>query len=384
MDSPNRKCIGILFTYFAADWLGGHYYLINIINSLGSLPEAEQPKIIVFYDHKAENLLHHITYSHTTYVYHQTPTNNYINYLRSWFTRKNHFLGNIIEKYQLNGIYPLMDFPLGKPSSECKVVSWFPDFQHRFYPEYFSKFNIFFRELRVKRMLNRTHSLVLSSQDAYDHLQRFYSVPQTLPVHILRFVSQIEKPTNLDYVTIAATYQVDKPYFIVSNQFYIHKNHWIVLKAILELKKERDDFLVVFTGKEEDYKVTNFVAGLKSFVSEQELSGHIRFLGVIPRDHQILLMSHALAVIQPSKFEGWSTVVEDAKSLQSQLILSNIPVHQEQMEDKGFYFSPDNVAELTEFMRKFIDRTITHKPTFDNIEQRISTFAHNFVSVFNE
>ena len=113
------------------------------------------------------------------------------------------------------------------------------------------------------------------------------------------------------------------------------------------------------------------------------MSDYIRFLGVIPRDHQILLMSHSLAVIQPSKFEGWSTVVEDAKSLQAQLILSNIPVHQEQMEDKGFYFSPDNVEELTGFMRKFLDCTITPKPTFDNIEQRISTFAHNFVKIFD-
>jgi glycosyltransferase involved in cell wall biosynthesis len=384
MDSMNRKRIGILFTYFAADWLGGHYYLLNIINSLSSLPDEQQPDIVVFYDHKAENLLHHISYSRTTCIYHQTPPNNYLNYLRSWLTRQNHFIGDIVHKHNLNGIYPLMDFPLGKPDRSCKVVSWFPDFQHRFYPEYFSKFNIFFRELRVKRLLNSTHALVLSSQDAYNHLQHFYTVPKELPVHLLRFVSQVEKPTDLDPVAIAQQYQVDKPYFIVSNQFYIHKNHWAILKAIVELKKKRNDFLVVFTGKEEDYKVTNFVEGLKQFVVEQEISDYVRFLGVIPRNHQLLLMSNSLAVVQPSKFEGWSTVVEDAKTLQVQLILSDISVHQEQMEDRGFYFSPDDVAALTTYMDQFLSHNITLKPTFNNFEHRISTFAHTFVKIFED
>jgi len=382
MELANRTRIGILFTYFAADWIGGHYYLINIINSLNSLPDAHRPHIFVFYDYKVENSLALITYPYVTYIYHNAPANNYLNYLKSWFTRTNYFIGSIIQNHQLKGIYPLMDFPLGKPDFSSKVVSWFPDFQHRFYPEYFSKINIFFRELRVKRLLNRTHALVLSSQDAYNHLQRFYSVPQNLPVHILRFVSQVEQPQNLLFDEIAELYQVNKRYFIVSNQFYIHKNHWVVLKALEQLKKRRNDFLVVFTGKEEDYKVTNFVQGLKDFVAEKGLSESVRFLGVIPRAHQLFLMSKSVAVVQPSKFEGWSTVVEDAKTLQVQLILSDIEVHKEQMQERGFYFSPDDVEGLTTLMEGFLDNTIPPKPTFNDFDERISTFARTFVKIF--
>ncbi|MCA0233282.1 MAG: glycosyltransferase family 4 protein [Bacteroidetes bacterium] len=384
MELANRTRIGILFTYFAADWIGGHYYLINIINSLNSLPDVRRPHIFVFYDHKVESSLALISYPYVTYIYHKAPANNYLNYVKSWLSRKNFFIGDIIEKYQLKGIYPLMDFPLGKPALSSKVVSWFPDFQHRFYPEYFSKINIFFRELRVKRLLQRTHALVLSSQDAYNHLKRFYDVPASLPVHILRFVSQVERPQHLSFDEITALYQVPKRYFIVSNQFYIHKNHWVVLKALEQLKQRRNDFIVVFTGKEEDYKVTNFVQGLKDFVTEKGLSEYVRFLGVIPRTHQLYLMSQSIAVVQPSKFEGWSTVVEDAKTLQVQLILSDIDVHQEQMQERGFYFSPDDVDGLIALMEGFLDNSIAPKPTFDDFEQRISTFANTFVQIFQD
>lgn len=42
------------------------------------------------------------------------------------------------------------------------------------------------------------------------------------------------------------------------------------------------------------------------------------------------LMKHAIAIINPSLFEGGSTTVEEAKSLLKVIILSGIPVHREQ------------------------------------------------------
>ena len=58
------------------------------------------------------------------------------------------------------------------------------------------------------------------------------------------------------------------------------------------------------------------------------------------RAEQLLLMKYAQAVIQPSLFEGWSTVIEDAISLQVPVIASNLPVNIEQLGDRGVYFDP--------------------------------------------
>jgi glycosyltransferase involved in cell wall biosynthesis len=45
-------------------------------------------------------------------------------------------------------------------------------------------------------------------------------------------------------------------------------------------------------------------------------------------------------VINPSLFEGWSTTVEEAKSMGKALILSDIPTHREQTPARGHYFAP--------------------------------------------
>ncbi len=56
------------------------------------------------------------------------------------------------------------------------------------------------------------------------------------------------------------------------------------------------------------------------------------FLGIIPRSEQIQLYRFAAAVVQPSQFEGWSTVIEDAKALGRPIIASSIDVHKEQLQ----------------------------------------------------
>ncbi len=49
-----------------------------------------------------------------------------------------------------------------------------------------------------------------------------------------------------------------------------------------------------------------------------------------------------MAVVQPSHFEGWSTLVEDAKTLGKPLFVSNLPVHREQLgEGHPHYLDPD-------------------------------------------
>ena len=179
-------------------------------------------------------------------------------------------------------------------------------------------------------------------------------------------------------------YNITQPYFIVSNQFYKHKNHIVVYEAIKSLRDEWKDFQVVLTGKEEDYRNPGYITQLKELVKNNELEEHVRTLGVIPRADQLGLMKYSTAVIQPSKFEGWSTVVEDAKSLQKQILLSNIAVHIEQMNENAYYFEPDSSEQLKTLMHSLLKGSILPKPILENYEDRIRLFAHSFISIFKK
>ena len=69
-------------------------------------------------------------------------------------------------------------------------------------------------------------------------------------------------------------------------------------------------------------------------------------LGIVARPVLESLMLNAVALINPSSFEGWSTTVEESKSLGLPIILSDIPVHLEQSPPLGRFFTAGSADDL--------------------------------------
>ena len=86
------------------------------------------------------------------------------------------------------------------------------------------------------------------------------------------------------------------------------------------------------------------------FIEKEQLTGQVYLLGLIPRNDQIGIFRKAAAVIQPSCFEGWSTVVEDSRAIGRPIFISDIPVHREQAPPKAIYFSPLSDSILADLL----------------------------------
>ena len=67
-------------------------------------------------------------------------------------------------------------------------------------------------------------------------------------------------------------------------------------------------------------------------------------------------MRHSLAVIQPSLFEGWSTVVEDARCLGKKMSLSDFPVHLEQNPPGSVFFERNSPQELANLIGEWWEK----------------------------
>jgi len=72
---------------------------------------------------------------------------------------------------------------------------------------------------------------------------------------------------------------------------------------------------VVCTGKFFDRRDPAPTAKLLATISRPGLREQFFLLGLVPHDDVYGLMRQSIAVINPSLFEGWSTSVEEAKSL---------------------------------------------------------------------
>jgi glycosyltransferase involved in cell wall biosynthesis len=377
-----RKKIGILLVN---DDVGVAYYLLSIVKGLGFLDDNEKPEIVLLYSPNCKKYVELYHYQYLTTVEIDYNRNKKLKFLLSVILGRNLFTEKLIRKYKLDGLFPAMDTPVRNSIPSVTIASWIPDFQHKFYPEFFTKENLLLREVRFKKIIGKSDALVLSSNDAYSHLKKFYTIDEKkIGTHVMPFVSMIYDFPLTDYSELVEKYNITTPYFLVSNQFFAHKNHMVVLNAIKALKNSEFNFTVYMTGKTEDHRNPQFFSTLTCFIEDNDLGDIAKILGLIPREDQLGLLKKAMAIIQPSKFEGWSTIIEDAKTFQVQVICSNIDVHVEQMGDRAFYFEPDSVTELADHMRSFLSGAYTLKPVFDNYRQRIQHFASTFLGVFNK
>lgn len=373
-----RYKLGLIFN-FNPKWTGGIIYLLNAIRILDFLEDKDKPKVVVFYNPGLKKYVDEIEYPYIEKVSHDFPS-IYEGYIKSWLKNKNVFVDDLVKNYKLNAIFPMHDYPV-KSKSDAKLVSWYADLQHLYYPGFFTKRKIIERNARIKFILRNTKDLVVSSQAVKDDFHKFFSLPKGLKIHIYHFVSIIDYLPELSFEEIRAKYSLPENYYMISNQFHKHKNHIVAFKALAELKKKGINAHIAVTGRFPSEPDSPYMQELHDIINENNLKENISFLGLIPRGDQLLLMKYTNAILQPSLFEGWSTVIEDARSLQVPVIAASLQVNIEQLEEKGTYFEPHDYLALTSILEKYPKRDFD-KQLYESYESRMKKAAYELLSVF--
>jgi len=374
----NRFKLGLLFN-FNPKWTGGIIYLLNAIRILNFLDEKDKPMVIVLYNPALKKYVDEIDYPYLELVPHNFSS-IYRGYIDSFLKNKNTFVHDLVVDHKLDAIFPMHDYPV-KSKLEVKLVSWYADLQHMYYPQFFTKRKVIERNARIKFILKNSNDLVVSSQAVKDDFLKFFKIRKGLNIHIYHFVSIIEGMPDLTFEEIRRKYDLPEHFYMISNQFHKHKNHKVVFEAVAELKKKGIEVSIGITGRFPDQPDSPYLQELHDIINKNDLKKSIKFLGLIPRGDQLLLMKYCKAILQPSLFEGWSTVIEDAKSLQVPVIAANLNVNIEQLEETGTYFEPHNVGQLVSILENYPDRDYA-KPLYDSYEKRMKNAAYELLSVF--
>jgi glycosyltransferase involved in cell wall biosynthesis len=351
-----RKRIGLIFSY-DENWIAGTYYILNIIHALKTLDDCNQPHLVIL-SNSQENfkkVKNETNYPYLEYVQYPFPSKHYtigervINKLSRIFFNRNSIVKR--PKYpDLDFLYPSQVKGL---SNHLKKVNWIPDFQEDYLPQFFSEKEILSRKARQKDIVANGDIVVLSSEDAKTDFVRLYPNAKAKPF-VLRFAVTHPDFSKEIINDLLVKYDLPKRYFFAPNQFWAHKNHIVVLKAVKLLKDKGILITVSMSGKENDYRNLENFATLKNYISKHQLESHIKFLGFLPRTEQLCLFKNAQAILQPSLFEGWSTVVEDAKALGKFVMASNLNVHREQLKDNAWFFNPNNFEDLTNCIENYL------------------------------
>lgn len=232
-----------------------------------------------------------------------------------------------------------------------RSIGWIPDFQHLHLPQMFTDSDLARRNLLYSRIAAECDAVILSSHDACADFQNF-SPAYADKARVLRFVAQPENRFSVDMSReyIEKKYGFSGKFFYLPNQFWRHKNHRVVFEAIQKLKARNEQILLLCSGHMDDFRNRQHIEELVAFVKSNGLEESIRFLGLIDFDDLSWLMRNCIAVINPSLFEGWSTTVEESKSIGKGMILSDLRVHREQNPPGSIFFDPNDSNMLVEIL----------------------------------
>ena len=269
-------------------------------------------------------------------------------------------------------------------------IYWIPDFQVYHLPHFFTEKDINFRKRSYLAGTSQADLVVLSSKDALKDFELFF------PEHakkgrVLNFVVDVPQNAFTENPNqVLSRYTIPEKFFYMPNQFWQHKNHLLLLEAIRLLKVAGHKIFVVLSGTMEDRRNPNHVKSLLDFISENNLEQYVSILGVIPKEDVLLLMRQCCAMINPSRFEGWSTTVEESKSLGKRMLLSSIDVHIEQNPPKAKYFGCDDAILLSELLLQTWNETESgpdlqlEAEAKESLIFRKKKFADDFITIINE
>lgn len=334
----------------SASWMGGVIYIQNIARAINSLPAEETQDI---------KLSVTVSRSNISLV---KPISNcldkiYVNesfYLKSLKNLAEYFPlipVKLFNPYKIDFLYPTV---CGN-NSPFAWGGWIPDFQAYYFPEFFTPKLIESCKQWHKVVSQSASVAVFSSEVARKDFRNFYPESK-VPTEVLHFATSPEENWfHLNPIEVQQKYSLSDHFFLVCNQFCKHKDHTVIIEALDFLRKRGHKLMVVCTGKTEDPRDSAFFGQLVRKIKSLGLQEQFVILGLIPRIDQIQLMRRCLAVIQPSRFEGWSTVVEDARTMGKPVILSDIPVHLEQNPPYSYFFSQGNSQDLANIIQQATD-----------------------------
>jgi glycosyltransferase involved in cell wall biosynthesis len=260
------------------------------------------------------------------------------------------------------------------------AVAWFPDFQHRRLPQLFSSYARWRRDLGFRIQIASHRSIMLSSESALQDCLRFYP-GLTNPTSVVRFATQ-PAPESLtaNPPDVIAQYGLPAKYFYLPNQFWRHKNHQVAVEALAILAKRNAEIVVAASGSKDDPREPGYFDGVMRQVEQGGLGRSFRYLGMIPLPHVYALLRASTALINPSRFEGWSTTVEEAKSFGVPMILSDIAVHREQAGDAARYFGADDPEALAGHLLQASQNSESAvvRNLLPDLDARVAAFAADF------
>lgn len=230
------------------------------------------------------------------------------------------------------------------------------DLQHRLnpqFPEVSRKGQNKKTDYLIKNYLKNAKLIIAESETGKKQIQRIYHVPaqkiRVLPYTVVPSLLNM-KISKKDIASIEKKYNLKKTYIFYPAQFWPHKNHKLIIKALNILKKRGIIINAVFCGSRQE-KYGEFQR-IQKLIKKLQLKKQIKYLGFIDDKERAVLYKKALCLVFPTFFGPSNIPPLEAFYFNCPVVASNVEGAKEQLGKAAILFNPFKEKELAESIFK--------------------------------
>lgn len=378
----------VAFTLIGSkNWTGGHNYLLNLLIALGQYQKDRlTPVLFVGEACSTDDVKAFTGISGVELV--KTPLLNAsrrsISLMQAMLLGRDVPLQRLLQLHQIEVVFEAAQFFGWR--LDLPAIAWIPDFQHKVLPHLFSRAAWWKREIGFRAQVAGGRTIMLSSDDARHACEHYYPSTRgrTRTIHFA--VPPGPAVTYDEARAVAEPYGLPIRFFFMPNQFWQHKNHELVLDALDILRQRGRQVVVAASGMQVDQRAPDYFYKFKARLDQTGLAESFLLLGMIPYSDLLILLRSCTALLNPSLFEGWSTTVEEARSIGTPMLLSDLDVHREQMGGEATYFDRHSATSLADALDSFVplDESQREQLAMDArmaAIQRVRQYASDFVEL---
>lgn len=327
---------------------GGHQYAVEIAECLEELSDTKY-ELIALCKNKLwrkwcnEKRIKYFMIGNIDQEPKQMIRNRRFPSLYTIYNTYNTELGKIVHNENIDILFATT--PMYIPKVKAKMIMPIHDLMHRYEPsfpevrkEYQGRELVYKFQARCADYL-LTDSKLGKKQFIESYLRRNKKKPQivVLPYTVPKHISEAME----EYI------EVPERYVFYPAQFWKHKNHINLIRAIQILKRDISDIHLILVGSEK-----NNGKYIKEYIKKNGLETNITIMGFVSNGNIAYLYRHAVGMIMPSYFGPTNIPPLEAMTLGCPVAVSNKYAMPEQVGDAGLLFNPDSPEEIAACIRK--------------------------------
>lgn len=251
-----------------------------------------------------------------------------------------------------------------------KSIATIHDLMHRYEPHFgeYGLIGSIVRDLHYSSMCKYANKILVDSTIGKMHVIESYSVDPA-KLEILPFVAPkylLEKQN----VNICEIFKLPERFIFYPAQFWEHKNHENLLRA-LKLSKDRgvEINLVLVGSKKNNYlKVIELIDTL-------QINKYIYILGYVSNEEMAALYKNAVAMVFPSLIGPTNIPPVEAMMMGCPLVCSNAYGMPEQVGDAALLFDPRDPTDIAEKIESIWSNAKIRETLIDNGLKKIAQYS---------